>query len=142
MAAELLYPPGADPGAILRGRTHAPILWHDIELGISICWEIHFSSVIAASVRDGADVLVNLANESWIRSDIAQQRSLVVARMRAVESGRMLLRVANRGVSAVIDANGDVIEMFAGTGPLATTVEALTDQAASPNVGSGFVIRF
>lgn len=132
--AALLDPADALPGAILRGSINAPLPWRDIELGMSICWEIHFSGVISTSVRDGADLLVNVANESWIRSSVAQQRALTVARMRAAESGRMLLRVVNKGISAVIDADGDVIEAFSATAPLAATVDGRVYEGMTPYV--------
>jgi len=95
---------------MLPGQTGATLPFDGTRLGLSICWEIHFGHVTRESAREGAGLLVNIANESWIESPTEHARSLAVARMRAAESGRALVRVVNRGLSAVIDADGRVVE--------------------------------
>jgi len=119
---------------MLRGRISEPLGFGSIELGLAICWEIRFTNVLANSVRAGADMLINQANESWLYSDVARSRLLAVARMRAAENGRMLVRSVNQGSSAIIDVTGKVIEKFPSMQQVATIVQAMPHDGKTPYV--------
>ncbi len=56
-----------------------------------------------------SDALVTATNDTWFAHSSARYQHLQIARMRAIESRRYLLRAANDGVSAVIDAHGKVV---------------------------------
>lgn len=77
------------------------------EVSISICFEDVFGDEIAREAR-GAGLLVNVTNDSWFHDATAAPQHLEIARMRAAETGRPLLKAAQTGVTAHIDANGDV----------------------------------
>ena len=53
-----------------------------------------------------ATLLVNVSNDAWFSDSSAPHQHLQIARMRAKESGRPLLRATNTGVSAIIDYQG------------------------------------
>ncbi|SNY90390.1 apolipoprotein N-acyltransferase [Cohaesibacter sp. ES.047] len=72
-----------------------------------ICYEIAFSSDIL-SFPKSADLIINVTNDAWFGKTIGPSQHLHIARMRAVETGLPVLRVANTGISAVIDARGKV----------------------------------
>lgn len=77
-------------------------------LGVSICYEDAFGEeVIDALPR--AELLVNVSNDAWFGDSIAPHQHLEIARMRAVETGRDMLRSTNTGISAVIGANGQIV---------------------------------
>ncbi len=76
-------------------------------LGMSICFEDAFSRDILRALPE-ASVLVNLTNDAWFGDSIAPHQHLEIARMRARESERPLLRAANTGVSAFIDHKGRI----------------------------------
>ena len=78
-------------------------------LGISICFEIVFPMQVAARVRDGASVLVTMANDSWYGATWAPHQHLRPARFRAAENGRPVIRAAITGISASIDPRGRVL---------------------------------
>ena len=78
----------------------------DMEVVPTICWEILFSRDVLRRVNLNPSVLVNIGNEGWTLSDAARQRNLQVARLRAIETGRPLVRVMNAGYSAVIGPTG------------------------------------
>ena len=58
--------------------------------------------------RNGAEVFVNISNDGWYGDTSAPLQHLNMARMRAVENNRWLLRDTNTGVTAVIDPYGRV----------------------------------
>ena len=77
-------------------------------VGTFICYESVFLRGVREFVRQGAEVLVNISNDSWYGSSAARHHHLLIARMRALENGRWLLRATNDGVTSVIDPIGRV----------------------------------
>lgn len=77
-------------------------------LGISICYEDVFAWEIRRSMPN-ATLLVNLSNDGWFGDSIAPHQHLQIARMRALEMGRYLLRATNSGISAIINQKGQVL---------------------------------
>jgi len=92
------------------GPDHRPLEASAGKLGMLICYEAIFPEVARETVDLGAQVLVNITNDSWYGFSSAPYQHLAIARMRAVETGRFMLRAANTGVSAVIDPRGRVLE--------------------------------
>jgi len=80
-----------------------------LSFGTPICFEDAFGNLVRHFVLDGADVLINLTNNSWSETKSAQTQHFVAARFRAIENRRTLVRSTNSGVSSVIDAYGRVI---------------------------------
>jgi apolipoprotein N-acyltransferase len=77
--------------------------------GVPICFEDAFPDVCARFFRNGADILVNITNDSWSLTDSAETQHFVVARFRSIEFRRVLARATNAGVTAVVDAEGRTI---------------------------------
>ena len=85
-----------------------------LDLGIAgraqplICYEAVFPQDLrAAPTRP--DWLLQATNDAWFGSLIGPQQHLAQARLRAIEQGLPLLRAANTGISAVIDAHGEIV---------------------------------
>jgi len=78
--------------------------------GIFICYEAVFADEVRQFVRNGAEVLVNISDDGWYGDTSAPWQHLNMARMRAIENRRWILRDTNNGVTAVIDPNGRVRE--------------------------------
>lgn len=74
----------------------------------SICYEDAFGSESIRQVEKAA-YLVNLTNDAWFGHSIEPHQHLQMARMRALESGRYLLRATNTGVTAIIAPDGKLI---------------------------------
>lgn len=74
----------------------------------SICYEVAFGEQLIAGARDAA-WLVNVSNDAWFGDSAAPHQHLEMARMRALETGRYLLRATNTGISAIIDPLGNVV---------------------------------
>jgi len=77
-------------------------------IGVSICYEDTFGKYVRTSLPS-ASLLVNVSNDAWFGDSIAPHQHLEIARMRALESGRFLMRATNTGISAVINAKGKIV---------------------------------
>ncbi|MCV6637871.1 apolipoprotein N-acyltransferase [Candidatus Albibeggiatoa sp. nov. NOAA] len=76
-------------------------------IGASICYESAFSEQVLQSLPE-ATVLVNVSNDSWFGNSLAPHQHLEIARMRALETGRYLMRSTNTGISAIINPQGQI----------------------------------
>jgi apolipoprotein N-acyltransferase len=76
--------------------------------GIFICYEAVFAAEVRQFARLGAEVLVNISDDGWYGDTSAPWQHLNMARMRAIENRRWLLRDTNTGITAVIDPYGRV----------------------------------
>jgi apolipoprotein N-acyltransferase len=78
--------------------------------GVFICYEAVFASEIRHFADNGAQVLVNISDDGWYGDTSAPWQHLNMARMRAIENDRWILRDTNSGVTAAIDPLGRVTE--------------------------------
>jgi apolipoprotein N-acyltransferase len=76
-----------------------------------ICYEVIFPDSIADR-KNRPDFLLNVTNDAWYGRTTGPFQHLAISQTRAVEQGLPLLRAANTGVSAVIDAQGRKIAML------------------------------
>jgi apolipoprotein N-acyltransferase len=74
--------------------------------GVFICYESVFADEVRQFVRLGAEALVNISDDGWYGDSSAPWQHLNMARMRAIENRRWILRDANNGVTAAIDPYG------------------------------------
>ncbi|MCW8844454.1 MAG: apolipoprotein N-acyltransferase [Gammaproteobacteria bacterium] len=88
-----------DQAVLLAGR---------FRIAPSICYEDAFGAEQRSFLPE-ANLLVNISNDAWFGDSVAPHQHLQMARMRALESGRFLIRSTNTGVSAVVDNNGQVM---------------------------------
>ena len=77
------------------------------QAGITICYEDTFGSETSDPLPHAA-FLVNASNDAWFGDSLAPHQHLQMARMRALENSRYLLRATNTGISAIIDEKGGV----------------------------------
>lgn len=94
------YWPGEGPGLIDFGRFGRAFPM--------ICYEAIFPQHIRAV--DRPDWMVQITNDAWFGSFSMPYQHLALARLRAAEQGLPLIRAANTGISAVIDARGQIVE--------------------------------
>jgi len=96
-------------GNFTPGAVNQPLLkaggYHFITL---VCYEDVFGDVSSRGLPDAA-YLVNVTNDGWFGNSIEPHQHLQMARMRAMETGRFLLRSTNTGVTAVISPKGEII---------------------------------
>ena len=89
------------------GEAHDTITTRGQQLGISICFEDVFGSEFAREAR-AASLLVNATNDAWFAGSSAPHQHLGIARFRALENGRWLVRATNTGISALIGPDGRI----------------------------------
>jgi apolipoprotein N-acyltransferase len=92
------------------------------KLGVFICYESVFPDEVREFVKGGANLLVNISNDGYFGHSAARGQHLEIARMRAVENSRWLIRATNDGISAVIDPSGHIDEVLPPYRDLATPV--------------------
>lgn len=81
----------------------------DHKIGTFICYESVFPSFVRQFAASGAELLVNISNDSWFGRSAARQQHLKIVRMRAAENRRWLLRSTNDGVTGTIDPAGRLL---------------------------------
>jgi apolipoprotein N-acyltransferase len=74
--------------------------------GVFICYESIFGDEVREFAKNGAEVLVNISDDGWYGDSGAPWQHLNMARMRAIENHRWLLRSTNTGVTTAIDPRG------------------------------------
>lgn len=75
-----------------------------------ICYESIYGAYVASYVRKGANLLAIITNDGWWGNTPGHRQHLQYARLRAIETRRWVVRSANTGISAVIDANGNILD--------------------------------
>lgn len=76
-------------------------------LAAAICYEIIFQDLVSSTAAD-AEVILTLSNDVWFGDTIAPHQHLQMARLRAIENGKPVVRATNDGISAVIDPRGRI----------------------------------
>lgn len=100
----------AEVGQMTHGRQRVAFASAGHRYGTFICYESIFADEVRQFARLGADVLVNISDDGWYGDTSAPWQHLNIARMRAIENDRWLLRDTNTGITAVIDPYGRVLQ--------------------------------
>lgn len=95
------------------GQVASPLDSRIGEFAVTICNEAMFPEIVTARIRQGADYIVNLTNDSWIPSVEFAEHQLAIAVMRSVEHRRFLVRASTAGPSAIVDPFGRVVQRTA-----------------------------
>ncbi|HYK89455.1 MAG TPA: apolipoprotein N-acyltransferase [Acidobacteriota bacterium] len=98
-----------DVGDFAPGGKHVTVDMGGRRVSSIICFEAVFPELVRHFVREGSELIVNLTNDGWYGDSAAPYQHLSMARWRAVENRRYLLRAANSGISAIIDPTGAVL---------------------------------
>jgi apolipoprotein N-acyltransferase len=98
------------PGGFSAGAgRHAIKVEPGIKVAPFICYEVIFPGIVAAEAPD-ARLIVNVTNDGWFGNSPGPYQHLRQAQVRSVEAGRPMLRAANNGISAAIDAHGRIVD--------------------------------
>ena len=74
-----------------------------------ICYEILFTNEIVRRLSKNTNLLINITNDAWFGKTIGPYQHLALAKIKAVEFGLPLARVANTGISAYVSPYGEII---------------------------------
>jgi len=97
-------------GQMTHGRRRVVFAANGHSYGPFICYEAIFADEVRQFANMGADVLVNISDDGWYGDTSAPWQHLNMARMRAIENDRWLLRDTNSGITAVVDPHGRVLQ--------------------------------
>lgn len=100
-----------DPG---KGPALLDLTVKPIRIGPLICFEDTVGDLTAGFAALGAQLLVTLTNDGWFEHSVATRQHLANARLRTVETGLPLLRVADTGVTCLIDRLGRTVRTLQG----------------------------
>ena len=94
---------------LIPGRVQTLFNVKGAKLGVLICYESVFPDLSRRAVKRGANILVNITNDAWYGDSSAPYQLLTMAAIRAVETKVPMVRVANTGISAVIEPTGAIM---------------------------------
>ncbi|HEU0174598.1 MAG TPA: apolipoprotein N-acyltransferase [Blastocatellia bacterium] len=95
---------GGAPSAAIERTTNY------VRVGSFVCYEAAYPNLVRRFAQNGATLLVNVSNDAWFGNTAGARQHLMHAMMRAIENDRDLLRVTNSGISALVTADGRVVE--------------------------------
>jgi apolipoprotein N-acyltransferase len=104
-----LYEMSPNSSRFTPGKSIEPLSWGDHKISALICYEDILPGFVNGMVRHAdPDLLVNLTNDAWFGDSTEPWIHLALAKMRAIEHRRYLVRSTNSGVSALVDPVGRV----------------------------------
>jgi apolipoprotein N-acyltransferase len=114
-------------------RAQRPLAVAGERVAINICYEDAYGEEIIRQLPE-ATLLVNVSNVAWFGDSLAPGQHLQIARMRALETGRMHLTATNTGITAAIGADGAVVAQLPQFTGRALELEARGHTGATPYV--------
>lgn len=93
------------------GANQPPLAVAGQKVAVNICYEDAFGEEIIHALPE-ATLLVNVTNDAWYGESHAAMQHNQLSQMRALETGRMVLRATNTGVTSVIDKDGRILDML------------------------------
>ena len=102
-----------------------------------ICYESIYGEFVTNYVKNGANLLAIMTNDSWWDNSEGHRQLLSYARLRAIETRREIVRAANSGISAHINARGDIVEdtFYGDQTALAVTANLLEEKSIYTKTG-------
>lgn len=97
-------------GTFVPGDVLEPARTPDGSITVFICYEAIFPGLVRRLTPPGPGVLVNISDDGWYGNSSAAAEHLEMARFRAIENGRYLLRATNTGITVVVDPYGRVLD--------------------------------
>jgi len=114
----------------------SPLDANGINIMPFICYEVAYPDFVATNARNSG-LLLTISNDGWFGDSIGPLQHLQIARMRALETGRYMLRGTNNGVTAIIDEKGQIAETIPQFERAVMTGEVYAAEGNTPYMQSG-----
>lgn len=111
------------------GEIQENLKFGDTRLAPALCYEIAFPELLRKNVHEDTGLLITLSNDAWFGDSIGPAQHLEIARMRAIEFGRPLLRSTNNGITAIYNSRGEEL------GRLPSNIAAVLRREVQPAYG-------
>lgn len=99
-------PWAANASHFSSGTTNGIVSIDGVRYGPIVCWESAFSKLATSDARDGATALIVATDDAWFGTTAGPYQHAQIAQMRALESGRWIVRAASTGISGIVAPNG------------------------------------
>ncbi len=118
------------------GPAQMPLLVQQHLISPSICYEIAYPDLVRRNAAN-ADILTTISNDGWFGGSIGPHQHFQMVRMRALETGRQIIRATNNGISAIIDEKGEVTKRVPQFERLVLRAEVQGTRGQTPYVAFG-----
>ena len=114
-----------------------------VPIGVSICFEEAFSREVLKALPE-AKILVNVSNDAWFEDSHEAHQHHAIARMRALETGRYMIRSTNTGITSFIGPHGEVIKQLPQfeIGVLKAKVQPMSGSTPFVRWGDALIVTF
>ncbi len=127
---------GAPMSDFTAGWRADPLVVAGQRVAVSVCYEITFPNEVRDFLPE-ATMLVNISNDGWFGTSIGPHQHFQIARMRARETGRPLLRSTNTGITAAVDHRGRIVARAPQFSVEALATEIMPMQGSTPYTRTG-----
>ena len=105
---DLLRPLGYPMSSLTaESAAQAPLRIGEMGIAVALCYEVAYAQIVRRRAN-AAELLVVLSEDSWLGDTTGPWQHMQIARMRALETGKFLVRATNDGVTAIVDPTGTV----------------------------------
>ncbi len=108
------------------------IIANGVSMAPALCFEIAFPRQVRANVHDDTDAIITLSNDAWFGKSHGPAQHMQIARVRALEFGRPVIRSTNNGISGFIDHRGDLVAQLPQFEAGSLTAPVLTTTGKTP----------
>ena len=119
-----------------------------LRFGPIVCWESAFSQLAVTSVHDGADALIVATDDAWFGTTAGPYQHAQIAQMRAIETGRWVVRAASTGISGIVAPDGRYVaasrlnQQAIVAGSIGEPVNTAYDAIGAPAVAAFFAVAY
>jgi apolipoprotein N-acyltransferase len=134
------------------GTSDGLVAVEGLRFGPVICWESAFTDLAGSDVRNGATALIIATDDAWFGTTAGPYQHAQIAQMRAIETGRWVVRAASTGISGIVAPNGRYVEasrlderaVVSGTigAPVDTPYDALGGNAVAAALAALYAFAF